>query len=526
MKGLLYFLLSLIVLTTSACSLPSAETNTVNEQTQVEAIPPVSKNSSPSPASEANIEDITGDISYLFTPIRSTSTYLMNAAGETLYTWESNYTPGQSVYLLENGNLLRTGSVKSSVFSAGGVGGIVEEIAPDSTVVWSYQYANDQVQQHHDIEELPNGNILMVAWEYKSQTEAINAGRSPDLIKEGAIWADHIIEVDPSTNSIVWEWHIWDHLIQDYDSTKENYGVIADSPELIDLNFANRRASADWNHTNSIDYNAELDQILVSVHGFSEIWIIDHSTSTQEAAGSAGDLLYRWGNPQAYDAGTAADQQLYSQHDAQWIPAGHPGAGNILVFNNGDKRERAYSSVDEIVTPLNANGSYTLTGSTYAPEAATWTYVADTPSDFYADHISGAQRLPNGNTLICSGTDGLFFEVTPAGEILWQYDYGSEVFRITRYEADYAGLPDSASYIQTPIENPAGQPSTEGVGPNTSSQGQRPRLDFTVAAATLGITEEALKAALGAPPPDFTAAAVQLGITEQALIDALGIPAN
>ena len=415
---------------------PSAITGVAETNTQPPAGQPAQGQS------ETHTEDAAGDVSYLFSPIRSTSTFLMNAEGEVVFTWESSYMPGQSVYLLENGNLLRTGSDKSQTFTAGGAGGIVEEIAPDGTVVWSFQYANDLVQQHHDIEKLPNGNILLVAWEYKSQAEAINAGRSPDLVKDGAIWADHIIEVDPSTNSIVWEWHVWDHLIQDHDSTKENYGVVADHPERIDLNFTNRLADADWNHTNSIDYNAELDQILVSVHNFSEIWIIDHSISTQEAAGNAGDLLYRWGNPQTYDAGTAADQQLFSQHDAQWIPDGHSGVENILVFNNGNKQTRPYSSVDEIAPPLNADGSYALTSSAYGPEVPTWTYTADNPSDFYADHISGAQRLSNENTLICSGPDGLFFEVTSAGEIVWRYDYGAEVFRVTRYEEDYAGLPE------------------------------------------------------------------------------------
>lgn len=524
MKKLAYLLFIFLLFTTTACSLPSTavaadveqkepETGSENVQIVVET------------ADSALVgTTATGEVGYLFAPIGSTTTYLMNTSGEALQTWESNYRPGHSVYLRENGNLLHTGSVRSSTFGAGGAGGIIEEIAPDGTIVWSFQYADEQVQQHHDIEELPNGNILMIAWERKSQAEALAAGRSSSLLNDGELWPDHIIEVDPSTNQIVWEWHVWDHLIQDSDATKPNFGVVAEHPERIDLNYTPRQAGADWNHINAIDYNAELDQILLSVHGFSEFWIIDHSTTTAEAAGEVGDLLYRWGNPQTYDSGSAAEQQLYVQHDAQWIPAGHPGAGNILVFNNGDRRERPYSSVDEVVVPLNTDGSYTLEN---APQSALWTYSAD---NFYADHISGAQRLANGNTLICSGTDGRFFEVTPAGEIIWEYDYGESVFRVTRYEAGYTGMPDSTATVAIPQSNTADQPPASAEE-NTSQQGQgtRLRLDLASAASTLGVSQEALRAALGEPGQgkrDFAAAAAQLGVTEQILTDALGIPAG
>ncbi|MCP4138865.1 MAG: arylsulfotransferase (ASST) [Chloroflexi bacterium] len=469
---LLLSFLMLIAILTGACAGPGA-TSSVSEDEMPVAENPVSK---PEIVEEVNpvvLNQNSGSTSYLFSPIRSTSTYLMDVTGNALHTWESAYTPGNAVYLLENGNLLRTGSMRPSKFDAGGSGGIIEEIAPDSTVIWSYQYANDQVQQHHDIEQMPNGNILIIAWEMKTKAEAVAAGRDPNLLSDGELWPDHVVELDPKNNTIVWEWHVWDHLVQDFDAAKENYGVVSEHPELIDINFTSRKAGADWNHINSIDYNAELDQILLSAHSFSEIWIIDHNTTTESAAGAAGDLLYRWGNPQTYDSGSSSEEQFYVQHDAQWIPSGFPGAGNILVFNNGDQRTRAYSSIDEIVPPLNADGSYSLSGASYAPTAPIWTYVAENPSDFFADHISGAQRLSNGNTLICSGTDGLFFEVTPAGEIVWQYDYGDSVFRITRYEADYAGLPDSTSFVQSSIESVKGETLATGAGQNAPQGGQR-----------------------------------------------------
>ena len=291
----------------------------------------------------------------------------------------------------------------------------------------------------------------MIAWEIKTEAEALAAGRNPNLMEAGELWPDHIIEVQPtgaSGGEIVWEWHAWDHLIQDYDETRENYGTVAGHPERINLNYAGD-SGADWNHINAIDYDTDLDQILLSVHSFSEIWVIDHSTSTAQAKGSTGgnsgkggDLLYRWGNPQAYGSGSSADQQLFEQHDAKWVKSGLPGYGHILIFNNGQGRpEGDYSSVDEIVPPVNSNGSYTFTtGAAYRPTMPLWSYTATPPTEFYAQNISGAQRLPNGNTLICQGPDGLFFEVTASGEKIWEYDYGGAIFRVERYSPDYAGF--------------------------------------------------------------------------------------
>src|SRR5207248_6947015 len=126
------------------------------------------------------------------------------------------------------------------------------------------------------------------------------------------------------------------------------------------------RPQTDWLHVNSVAYNAELDQIMLSVFEFSEVWVIDHGTKTAEAAGheggksgKGGDLLYRWGNPRAYRAGTVKDQKLFGQHNAQWIAKGLPGEGHVLIFNNGMKRTGgAYSTVDEIVLPVDGKGRY------------------------------------------------------------------------------------------------------------------------------------------------------------------------
>lgn len=385
----------------------------------------------------------------LFNPIQSTNTTLMDNHGTIVNTWSSPYRSGQSVYLLDNGSLLRTANTGSSVFTSGGAGGRIEQYDWDGNMTWAFDYDTASHRSHHDIEVLPNSNILMIAWEMKSGAEAIAAGRDPSLLTDGELWPDTVVEVAPTGTfggEIVWEWHTWDHLVQDYSSTQANYAVVSNHPERIDLNRV-AFSGADWTHINGVDYNEEFDQVILSVRNFSEIWIIDHSTTTEQAAGhtggnsgKGGDLLYRWGNPQAYDRGDSGDQQLFVQHDAKWIEDGLPGAGNILVFNNGQGRPGGnHSSVDEIVLPVDAGGSYT--GSVpYGPSAPAWSYTSTPVSNFYSSHIAGAQRLPNGSTLVCEGTEGYIFEVSTNSEIVWQYQADGEVFRFERYPYDFPGF--------------------------------------------------------------------------------------
>jgi len=408
----------------------------------------------------------------LFAPKHYTKTYLMRNDGQIVNSWDSDYEPGQSVYLLENGNLLHCCFTKNKGFTRGGEGGRLEEYDWQGNLVWEFWYSSDKYLMHHDVEPLPNGNILALAVEKKSLRECTKAGFNPALLLRNEVYPDYVIEIEktgPQSGKIVWEWHVWDHLIQDYDSSRENFGDVSAHPELIDCHGGkDRRIRAFWNHMNSIDYNPELDQIMLSVRGSNEIWIIDHSTTSKEASGhtggkhgKGGGLLYRWGNPKAYRAGNSSDQTLFQQHDAQWVEPGYPGAGNILIFNNG--LGRGYSSVDEIVPPIERNGNYILRpGKAFGPEEMTWTYRAESLKDFYSPEISGAHRLPNGNTLICAGTVGTFFEVTPAGEIVWKYvnpvvrngilkqgqkpgkdhrghDWNA-VFKIHRYGLDYPGF--------------------------------------------------------------------------------------
>lgn len=430
----------------------------------------------------------------LFAPKHNTVTFLIDNQGRVVHQWKSAYEPGQSVYLKPNGNLVHCCFTKSRGFTSGGEGGRVEEFDWDGNLVWEFEYSSDQHLSHHDVALLPNGNLLMLAVEKKSAEECVAAGFKPGMLRDRELFPDTVIEVQPicpKGGKIVWAWRVWDHLVQDSDSTKANYGEVAAHPELIDVACDGRASPAFWNHMNSIAYNAALDQIMLSVRGCNEIWLLDHSATASEAVGHAGgrhgrggDLIYRWGNPAAYQRGTTRDKQLIQQHDAEWIPEGSPGAGHVLIFNNG--YERGWSSIEEIVPPLSADGCYLLEpGKAYGPAKPVWHYEAKNRTNFFSSEISGAQRLPNGNTLICAGVVGHLFEVTPVGETVWQYvnpmvrggvlaqgempgkdmrgHLWNAVFKVHRYAPEFLGLAGRDLTPKGVIELPAAQKGKTGL---------------------------------------------------------------
>jgi hypothetical protein len=483
----------------------------------------------------------------LITPLKSTDVFLVDLEGEIVHQWQTDCEPGNSVYLTDRGTIYRCERIEDNKpFRGGGIGGGIQEIDAEGNVLWDYRFADDIRHAHHDIEIMPNGNILLIAWEMHTREEALANGRDPELLRGEMFWPDAIFEIKPLPNNdaeIVWEWHTWDHLIQDFDAEAAFFGVVSEHPERIDINgdrdpelmseeeqdaefqrleelgYAGgaedeeepaaevrrldgprpsghpdgpppggpppnggpphgdaqdedsdrqKTRDADWMHTNGIDYNAELDQIVISVRRFDEAWVIDHSTTTAEAAsseggrsGRGGDLLYRWGNPSAYGMGSAEDRVLVGQHDVQWVEEGLPGAGSFMAFNNGNGRlEGDYSSIEEWWPPITTDGKYIIEiDSAFTPSQSTWSYTAAEPTDFYSSFISGVQRLPNGNTLICSGEKGEVFEINGANEIVWQWDCdlvppdevkeGEEpkkginnnaLFRVTRIAPNHAGL--------------------------------------------------------------------------------------
>ena len=388
------------------------------------------------------------------------TTYLMDQGGQVVHTWQTGSNSTHPGYLLENGDLL-------TVFKG------IKRLSWEGAVIWEYT----NLSAHHDVAMLPNGNVLLLIWGNKTREQALAAGRNPDLLTDDI---DPLVihEVTPN-GDVVWEWHVWDHLIQDFDPMQDNYGVVADHPELVDINFTFRTV-ADWLHSNAIDYNAELDQIMISPRFNSEIWIIDHSTTTEQAAshsggnaGKGGDLLYRWGNPIAYRAGTAENQQTYGSHDAHWIAEGLPGAGNILLFNNGGfdyGRDGDYSTIDEFTPPLNGYNYDQNKSNAFLPESPGWTFIANPREDFYSSYISSVQRLNNGNTFIDEGAYGYLFEVNSSGEVIWQYQspidnsgilsqgdsppavrQGS-LFRAYKYDKNFPAFENKAMYPLGPIE--------------------------------------------------------------------------
>lgn len=408
------------------------------------------------------------------------SIYLINNCGQVINKWSSEFTPGFSVYLLPNGNLLRAEFNNSSGPFIPGKGGRVAIIDWDSNVIWHYNFTSSTTMQHHDVFPLPNGNILVLEIELKTKSQAILAGRNQNNLADGRLFNEKIIEVRPvgaNDIEIVWEWNIWDHLIQDFDDTKSNFGNVLDNPQLLDINYLGfSQGKENWLHVNSIQYNEDLDQIVLSSRQLNEIYIIDHSTTKEESAshaggnrGKGGDILYRWGNPVAYKAGTIDDQKLFGQHFPNWIHTGFEDEGKILIFNNGFGRNAEFSSVDIINPPQTQPGDYMLTaGKKFGPNDFDWSYVDPVdPLNFFSKIMGSAQRLANGNTLICEGTEGHFFEIDIEKNIVWDYIVPispdgiltqgdtpdpSRFFRAYKYSPDYAAFNGRDMSPGDPIE--------------------------------------------------------------------------
>lgn len=412
----------------------------------------------------------------LFAPLHSRTTYLIDRCGQEVHSWKSKYRPGQSVYLLPDGTLLRSCNDSNMVFI--NAGGVIEKLNWKSEVIWSYAISTASSCLHHDIYPMPNGNVLAILWEKKTPEEAKAAGRKADLIGK-SILTESIIELKPKGKNeatIVWEWKVWDHLVQDVNPGLSNYGEVAKHPELININFKASKEE-DWLHFNAVTYNPKLDQVMVSNRNFSEIFIIDHSTSKTQAAGhkggrykKGGDLLYRWGNAASYNSGEATDRKLYMPHSPYWYSS-EPGKTNeIMLFNNGLERPNSdpFSQIDIIQLPADKKGNYSMgKAQRFGPETPKWSYRDSFPEVFYSKNVSNAQRLANGNTLICAGATGTFFEIDTAKQVIWKYvnpvsakgpaEQGvrfieNQVFRCYFYEPNYSAFKNKNLKSIKPIE--------------------------------------------------------------------------
>jgi len=366
----------------------------------------------------------------LIYPHNQPNTKLINFCGEVVHEWvgESANRPGNSAYLLPSGDLIRThrpASTAGNPIWAGGGGATIERLTWEGELVWSYTLNDAQGRFHHDIAIKPNGNVLAIAWEAYDSLACVEAGRNPELLTSAGLWSERIVELQPDGQggaTVVWEWKLWDHLIQDFDPTRANYGVVADHPEKVDINFGTPSVvPADWVHINSIDYNPLNDHILLSAPTFDEIWIIDRSLL------STGELKWRWGNPAAYQMGGPEDQKLFYEHDAKWIDApfqmGSPHFGKIGVFNNDiPSAEGPYSAL-QVVNPIYDDylNEYNFSNGTFEPANFDYTWTATPPQGMYSSGLSSFQPLGNGNTLVCLGRTGLLTELTAQGDTAWAY---------------------------------------------------------------------------------------------------------
>ena len=412
----------------------------------------------------------------LYSPQRNPELFLIDNEARVIKQWTFDDLVREA-FMLDNGNIVVLLGIEAQdldttympeSFLNGSTGRIIE-MTWEGEIVWEYELIDPKLRAHHGVSVLPNGNMMLIAWSYRSIDEAIAMGLDGEAYGDeyDLLLPDAIVEIDRETKEIVWQWDSWDHLVQNFDPDKPNYGEPSDFPGRIDLNYHEQIVKgietaterADWMHSNAIAYNPELDQVLLSARSFDEVWFIDHSTTTEEAAGPAGDLLYRWGNPAAYGQGELEERFFYNQHDLQWIEPGYLGEGNILAYNNRevDENGEEYSAIIEFTPPLNEDGSYNMIEGTghYGPEELIWHYASE---GFFSAVISSVQRLPNGNTFINQGRSGRLFEVTPEGEIVWDYvnpsitnsqlleqgslptEFNNRIFRARKYGADYVGF--------------------------------------------------------------------------------------
>jgi len=413
-----------------------------------------------------------------YTLFSSRGTWLIDMQGRVVHSWKIGTNPR----LLDNGHLLDASKDDPSGFKG------FKELDWDGNVVWEHTETRPGYAPHHDWVRIFNKKLnapttLYIANKAVSTEQALAAGADPKKGPYRGVEMDAIVEVDMD-GKVVWEWWFFDHLIQDLDPSKKNYvgqgKSISDYPGRLNINLPGRRLKRDWLHLNSLDYNGELGQIVFnSVQG--EFYVIDHDAtfvpgdpkaSIAKAAGPAGDFLYRFGDPARYAQGdapriledwtqaTAGHKQIGGSHDIQWIKPGLPGAGHFLIFNNGQYlyQRTNQSYVLEIDGFLNAQGQRskqyvnppaagyervsadhdTHKPTNHVSKQIVWSYGSKSNQGFFAHIGAGAQRLPNGNTLICSDTEGHLFEVTADGELVWEY-----VNPVTRTLGTVKTMPDS-----------------------------------------------------------------------------------
>lgn len=388
----------------------------------------------------------------LFNTLSDDRVYLINNCGEAINQWDFSGHISRQAYLLENGNLLQSNSNRADIRDW------------NNNVLWGINFMDVLgFSIHHDIEPLPNGNFLVLIRDTYTIAEMIAVGKDPAFTKD-AIDLERIVEIEPigiDSAKIVWEWKLFDHLIQDFDASKPNFGNVSTNPQLLDINYNNGN-SFNPIHANAIDYNQELDQIAVSARHLNEVFVIDHSTTTKEAAthsggiyGKGGDFLWRWGNPETYNQGTSADKKLGRQHDIKWITEG-PYKDKMSVFSNDGYGFDLRASSIHIIDPKDSDGVYSLDSGKFLPKDYYWSYDGTILGEVMIESTrSGVQIMANGNALINETSLGRITEIDPSGNVIWVYiipisdnstynqfdiPVGNGTFRAHRYPENYTGF--------------------------------------------------------------------------------------
>jgi hypothetical protein len=301
----------------------------------------------------------------LFAPITgSGQVYLIDLDGNVIHQWNLPYPPGAYGYLLPNGNLFYNGKTRENIE---GIpwwfkGGIMLEADPSGNIVWEYRHPD----HHHDARRLANGNTIVLATEPVPRALAarVKGGLPGSELNGGGILADVVYEVTPA-GTIVWTWHAYEHL----------------DPDTDILTSHDKRE--EWTHANSVGELAD-GNLILSFRNLSTVVIVERAT---------GEIIWRLGR-----------ETLANQHYPHEL-----ANGNILIFDNGTYRQNValnYSRVIEVER---------------STKTIVWEYTDTPPHNFFSPYISGAQRLPNGNTLITEGNYGRLFEVTAGKQIVWEY---------------------------------------------------------------------------------------------------------
>ena len=335
---------------------------------------------------------------------------LLDREGQIVHDFEVTERLGMDANLQDDGSLILGAVSDNASIFIGGSGGKVVKQNLDGTIAWEVEFSSATQTSHHDVEVLSNGNIMVMVWERIPATEAQDNGFDGNF----DIFPESIIEMNPETQQVVWEWHMMDHIVQDFDDTKANFGDVAASPHKIDINYNSAsQLDGDLVHFNGLVVDEARDLIFITANFYNEVWVLDHSTTTTEAAtgnggnyGKGGDLVYRFGNPSTYD-NAAGMTTLNRVHHPSILPN-----GNVMVFANQVNANQ--SEVIEFDLPNNL----VLAPNTDNEPTIAWSY---THPELFSPITSGAVRMRNGNTLIAEGTDVTVWEVSPAGELVWQH---------------------------------------------------------------------------------------------------------